>query len=201
MNIIIKSLTILAAAALSTSCGSFPGSKPPVKPATPAPAPTPVKKITKPTISSNAALAKRVLNHPKITLLRKQVSGRVDGASSYHNIASVARGYSAKRSSYGNAPGGYTKLRSQMLQTMLYLADTKGYKYRVTSIAGGSHSRTSRHYAGIAFDVDMINGRKVGYSNPYYKALMRAGRAKGATEVLGPGDRAHSSHVHIAWPR
>lgn len=154
-----------------------------------------------PAMSSNAVLARRVLNHPKITLLRQQVSGRVDGASSYHNIASVAKGYSAKRSSYGTAPGGYTKLLNKMLSTMLYLADTKGYSYRVTSIAGGSHSRTSRHYAGIAFDVDKINGRKVNSSNPYFRSFMSAGRSMGATEVLGPGDRAHSTHLHLAWPR
>jgi len=180
MQLILKFLTIISIAAFFTSCGSHSG---------------PNK------ASANATLAKKVLNHPKITLIRKQVSGRLDGASSYHNIASVARGYSAKRSNYGRAPGGYTKLRKKMLTTMLYLADRKGYSFRVSSIAGGSHSRKSRHYAGIAFDVDMINGRKVGYGNPYYRKFMRAGRAKGATEVLGPGDRAHSTHVHLAWPR
>ena len=26
-------------------------------------------------------------------------------------------------------------------------------------------------------------------------------RAKGATEVLGPGYKGHSGHVHMAWPR
>lgn len=193
MKFIFKFLASATLAISFTSCGSLSEYKPEKKV-------VPVK-TSKPPLSSNAVLAKKVLNHPKITLLRKQVSGRVDGASSYHNIASTARGYSAKRSSYGTAPGGYIKLRKQMLQAMLYLADTKGYSYRVTSIAGGSHSRTSRHYAGIAFDVDMINGRKVGYSNPYYKAFMRSGRAKGATEVLGPGNKAHSRHVHLAWPR
>jgi len=84
---------------------------------------------------------------------------------------------------------------------MLYLADTKGYSYRITSIAGGSHSRNSRHYVGTAFDVDMINGRKVRYGNPYFKAFLSACRAKGATEALGPGDRGHSTHAHVAWPR
>ncbi len=187
MQFILKFLAIISITALFTSCDSLSGSRPsggkPLR------------------FSSDSALAKKVLDHPNITLLRKQVSGRVDTASSYHNIASAANGYTSSRSSYGNAPGGYTELRRQMLETMLYLADTKGYSYRVTSIAGGSHSRTSRHYAGIAFDVDMINGVKVGYNNPYYRAFMRAGGAMGATEVLGPGDRAHSTHVHLAWPR
>jgi len=184
-------LTALTAL-LFSSCGSSPQKT--------APKIIPVAKPN-PAMSSTATLAKRVLKHPKIILLRKQVSGRVDSASSYHNVASAAKGFSARRSSYGKAPGGYTRLNKKMLETMLYLANTKGYTYRVTSIAGGSHSSNSRHYQGIAFDVDMINGRKVGYSNPYYRNFMRIGRAKGATEVLGPGDRAHSTHVHLAWPR
>jgi len=177
-------------ALLLSSCGSLPGSKP-----------TPTKPTLKPQSSSTAVLARRVLNNPKIDLLPKQVSGRLDSASSYHNIASVANGYNAKRSSYGNAPGGETALLNKMLSTMLYLADTKGYSYRVTSIAGGSHSKNSRHYQGIAFDVDMINGRKVNLSNPYCSSFMNSCRAMGATEVLGPGSRGHSSHLHLAWPR
>ncbi len=180
MQLILKFLTFFSIAALFTSCGSLFGPN---------------------RATANAALATEVLNHPKITLITKQVSGRSDGASSYHNIASVARGYSAKRSRYGTAPGGYTKLRRQMLTTMLYLADKKGYSFRVTSIAGGSHSPNSRHYAGIAFDVDMINGSRVGYRNPYLRKFKRTVRAKGATEVLGPGDRGHNTHLHMAWTR
>lgn len=151
--------------------------------------------------NSTTSIAKKVLNHPKINLYHKQVSGVHDKASSHHNISSVAAGYSARRSTYGSAPGGYTKLNKRMLETMLYLANTKGYSYNVTSIAGGSHSSNSRHYAGTAFDVSMINGKRVNYSNPYYRTFMNICRARGATEVLGPGNRGHSSHVHIAWPR
>lgn len=195
MKFLYLSSALAACAFFLTSCGS--GSAPSRN----KPQSTYTVGQTNPSIRTTAILAQRVLNHPRITLLKKQVSGRVDSASAYHNIASAARGYSAKRSSYGNAPGGYVRLRQQMLQTMLYLANTKGYSYRVTSIAGGSHSRRSRHYAGVAFDVDQINGRKVRYGNPYYRAFMRAGRTRGATEVLGPGDRAHSGHIHLAWPR
>ena len=181
MKKFIPALTALALTFLFASCGT-------------APTPTPVK-------TSTSVLAKRILNHPKITLLRHQVSGRVDGATSYDSIAQTARGYNAKRSSYQNAPGGYTKLNREMLETMLYLADVKGYRYRVTSIAGGSHSKNSRHYAGLGFDVDLINGVKVGAGKPYYRAFMNAARSRGATEVLGPGTKGHSRHVHMAWPR
>jgi len=72
---------------------------------------------------------------------------------------------------------------------------------RVTEFAGGSHSSRSRHYLGVAVDIDYINGVKVGYGNPYYKRYMQRARELGATEVLGPGDRNHSSHIHVAWPR
>jgi hypothetical protein len=104
MQLILKFLATLSIATLFTSCGIFSGVD--RRPA-------------------SASLAKEVLTHPKITLLRKQVSGRVDRASSYQNIASQARGYQASRSNYGRAPGGYTKLRRKMLKTMLYLADKK----------------------------------------------------------------------------
>ncbi len=188
-SLLLKLTTPLLAATLITSCGS--ASKP---------KPTPVKRKA-PVISSRAALARKILAHPNITLLRKQVSGRHDGASAYDNIASTARGYSARRSSYGRAPGGYARLNTSMLRTMLYLANNRGYHYRVTAIAGGSHSSNSRHYRGVAFDVDQINGRKVRYGNPYMNSFKRIARANGATEVLGPGDRGHRTHLHFAWPR
>ena len=150
--------------------------------------------------SSRKELSQKVLEHPNIRLMRGHVSGKVDTATAYHNIASTARGYSARLSSYGRAPGGYTKLDTRMLKTMLYIAN-KGWTYHVTEIAGGSHSRNSRHYVGVAFDVDRINGVKVRRGNPYMHRFMSICRKRGATEVLGPGDRGHNSHIHIAWPR
>lgn len=183
LSTIIAALSI-AATFLLSSCGTSPEKKSPI--------PFPNKRQT---------YARQILANPRITLLKNQVSGRVDGASAYHNIVAAARGYDVQRSSYGNAPGGYVKLETKMLKTMLYLANTRNFTYRVTSIAGGSHSRSSRHYAGIAFDVDTINGQRVSYRHPSYKQFMTIARAKGATEVLGPGDRAHSTHLHFAWPR
>ena len=157
---------------------------------------TPAKK----TYSSRAATANWIKKSPKISLLRRQVSGRYDGASSWDNIVATANGGSAKRSWYGNAPGGYTKLDSRMLRAMKTLAQ-EGYTFNVTSIAGGSHSRTSRHYAGLAFDVSTINGRKVRSGSPYWRAFLSRCRQLGATETLGPGDKGHSTHIHAAWPR
>ena len=160
----------------------------------------PNRKVTKrkPTPRPNLAVALK--SHPNITWLPKQVSGRFDGASALDNIRASAAGSSVKRSSYGTAPGGYVPLDRRMLRAIKRLAD-QGYRFRVTSLAGGSHSRTSRHYAGLAFDIDLINGRKVGYSNPHWRTFLRQCEAMGATETLGPGDRGHSTHLHAAWPR
>lgn len=146
------------------------------------------------------SLAQDILDHDRISLANFHVSGRRDRATALDNIRQAARGGSARRSYYGNAPGGYTKLDARMLAGLKRLAD-EGYRLRLTEVAGGSHSRKSRHYTGLAFDVDYINGVKVGYGNPYYRKFMKRCRRLGATEVLGPGDRGHSTHVHVAWPR
>lgn len=135
-----------------------------------------------------------------ITWLPRQVSGRYDGASAQDNIRQAAAGQAVKRSSYGTAPGGYVRLDGRMLRAMRILS-AEGYRFRVTSLAGASHSRTSRHYAGLAFDIDHINGQKVGYRSGHWRQFLRRCRQLGATETLGPGDKGHSTHIHAAWPR
>lgn len=157
-------------------------------------------KKTPATQTERARLARAILNHPRISLMKIQVSGRNDKASAYHNILSAANGYAAKRSSYGTAPGGYRHLDVRMLRGMKKLADM-GYSFKVTSILGGSHSRKSRHYVGTAFDVNWVNGKKVGRRGCPHWRFQKAARSLGATEVLGPGKRGHSTHVHVAWPR
>ena len=151
--------------------------------------------------ASRRQLAQRILNHPNIALWAYSPtdSNSTDGADALSNIRDTAAGRAAKRSSYENAPGGSVYLDTRMLDGLLKLA--KVYRVQITSIAGGSHSPTSRHYAGIAFDVNVINGVHVTSSNPYYQALMQLSRTLGATEVLGPGYPGHDTHVHCAWPR
>jgi peptidoglycan hydrolase-like protein with peptidoglycan-binding domain len=148
---------------------------------------------------TRAELAAQIRDSSRVSLLTVQVSGVRDNANAYQNIVDTAAGGQAKRSSYGNAPGGSVYLDTRMLQGMVKLAGS--YTYRVTSIAGGSHSPTSRHYDGVAFDVDIINGQEVSSSNRHYRAFMQSCRALGADQVFGPGDSGHSSHVHCAWPR
>lgn len=194
----VKVLILTIFSAYLSSCASKVDPKP-------LPKPVLVKKVSSPKLSSitgsKAQIAHRILKHPKIILRRNQVSGRSDGASSYDSIRQTSQGHSAKRSSYGNAKSGYTQLDKRMLKGMLYLADVKGYSFHVSSIAGGSHSPNSRHNSGLAFDVNYINGVKVNSRNPYFRKFMSTCRSLGATEVLGPGFKGHSGHVHVAWPR
>jgi hypothetical protein len=137
---------------------------------------------------------------PNIYWLPTQVSGRYDGASARDNIDQAARGQAARRSSYGTAPGGYVRTDPRMLRAMKTLAK-EGYRFRVTALAGASHSSKSRHYAGLAFDVDHLNGSKISYSHPDWRRFLARCREMGATETLGPGDAGHSRHIHAAWPR
>lgn len=134
-----------------------------------------------------------------LDLLPVQVSGRNDGADARANIADTAAGKQAKRSNYENAPGGRVSLSFALLEGMNELC--KDFTFRVTALAGGSHSKNSRHYLGVSLDVDRIDGRQVDKNHPRFREFMERARAMGATEVLGPGAKGHNHHVHIAWPR
>ena len=143
-------------------------------------------------------VANGVLINPNITLATTHVSGHVDTANAKQNIVDTSKGNDASRSSYGVAPGGTVKLDLQMLVALLKLADT--YKFSVSELAGGEHSKGSRHYNGATVDVNIINGKRVGGSHPDVPKFMRDCRSLGATEVLGPGHPGHDTHVHCAWP-
>lgn len=135
----------------------------------------------------------------RIDLLPIQVSGRNDGADARSNIADTALGRQAKRSSYETAPGGRVSLSFALLEGLESLSND--FSFRVTSLAGGSHSSRSRHYLGVGMDVDTIDGVRVDKDHPRFQEFMAQARALGATEVLGPGARGHDRHIHIAWPR
>jgi len=152
--------------------------------------------------SQNSArgVANFLLSNPNAQFANYHVSGKRDRATALDNIQQTAAGLPAARSSYGRAPGGYVELSPQMLAAMKALAKD-GYHFHVTSIAGSSHSSRSRHYLGVAFDVNKINGVPVRSGSPYWREFIRKCEAMGATETLGPGDKGHSTHIHVAWPR
>lgn len=146
------------------------------------------------------ALAQLLLQHEGVSLLDFHVSGVKDAATAKKNLTQAAEGRRAKRSYYGNAPGGEVQLDLRMLRTLLILA-YEGYTFRITELAGGSHSCNSRHYVGVSFDVDYLDGVKIRRGHPTYRRFLNRCRELGATEVFGPGDRGHSTHLHVAWPR
>lgn len=135
----------------------------------------------------------------RIDLLPVQVSGRNDGADARSNIADTAIGRQAKRSSYGNAPGGRVSLSFPLLEGLTELSEE--HSFRLTALVGGSHSERSRHYLGVGFDIDMLDGQPINAEHPGFRDFMAKAREMGATEVLGPGARGHDGHIHVSWPR
>jgi hypothetical protein len=148
---------------------------------------------------TGAALAKRIQQSANIVLARTHSSGIQDNGTAFQNIDDMADGRAAHRSSYGTAPGGVVNLDPKMLKGMLALAES--FSFSVSEFCGGSHNRNSRHYAGCTADINTINGKHVGADNSSVPAFRRRCRELGATEVLGPGDAGHATHIHAGWPR
>jgi zinc D-Ala-D-Ala carboxypeptidase len=151
---------------------------------------------------TRAQIATRIRNNGGITLYNAHVSGNNHpGSTARQNIIDASNGNQALRSPWGHHGATRVHLDVDLLQGMLDMRTQYGYTFRVTAIVGGSHGANSRHYAGLAFDVDTINGRRVSSSHPAFRTFMNRCRTQGATEVLGPGNVGHSTHIHCAWPR
>ncbi len=150
-------------------------------------------------IISRSLQAYSVQTNPNITLASRHVSGKEDGARADENIQDLIEGCDIERSAYGNAPGGRVSLSDDVLGALASLGSE--FTFRISEIAGGEHSESSRHYAGVAIDVDMIDGSTANAANPSQARFRRRCRELGATEVLGPGCSGHDTHVHAAWPR
>ena len=154
------------------------------------------------TVPVRADLARQILGNSRISLATTHLSGVNDNATARQNIKDTTdpnTRYLAARSSYGTAPGGRVALDERMLRGTLALANT--YTFRVSEIAGASHSSGSSHYAGVAIDFDIINGANVRAGHPALVGFKRRCRDLGAIEVYGPGDPGHDNHVHCGWPR
>ena len=134
-------------------------------------------------------LAYRILTNPRILLETRHPSGVKDDAFAYDNIFDTYMGLAAARSAYQNAPGGSVVLDTDMLKAILLLSEK--YTFTITEIAGASHSKLSKHYEGIAFDIGTINGRYAPYSG-YARAYTADARQYGATFTL-----IESTCVHI----
>ncbi len=158
---------------------------------------------------STALLAKRIHALPGIELFNQLFDSRYrtderNGvfADANNNMLDAGNNVRAQTSCYGNAPCRTSTLDGEMLQAMLLIHQRHGYDFRVSTIIGGSHSRSSRHYDGIAFDINRINGGRLSTNTrTLNRQITNLCREYGATEILSPPDRGHSSHIHCAWPR
>jgi hypothetical protein len=136
---------------------------------------------------------------PGITLATGHKAGVDPESTAWQNIVDAANGLPARTSAYSDVGVTYVYLDMRMLRGMLWMNALFGYNFYVTEIAGGDHSANSLHYAGKAFDIGIINGVPVTASNQYYRAFMDACLLLQASQVLGPGNPGHDTHVHCAW--
>ncbi|MEI6602051.1 MAG: leucine-rich repeat protein [Clostridia bacterium] len=145
------------------------------------------KKIVRPT--KRAQLADQILKNKKIALSKIHPSGVVDSAFAQQNICDTRLGYTAKRSHYGTAPGGSVFLQEKLLYAMIQLS--KKYSFRISEIAGASHSSGSKHYRGAAFDIDRINGSSAAHSALANKFIQLA-------KSFGMGTIKESHCIHLS---
>lgn len=150
---------------------------------------------------TTASLASQILGSSRITL---GTSSSTSGGSPRQNIVDTANGQPARRGCASNANCGLTvALKRSMLQGMLSLAGA-GNSFYITSIAGGVHSSTSDHYAGLAFDIGIWNGVSLSSPNSAHTAARNACIAAGSDpsqtfNAYNDPTGGHSNHVHCAW--
>jgi hypothetical protein len=148
---------------------------------------------------STADIAAGVLRDGSITEATSHESGVADRATARWNLVDLAAGRLAHRSSYQNAPGGYTGVDRRLLATIRSLG--VHHSLTVAEVAGGSHAVGSAHYSGRALDVSVVDGRHVG-AGANYSVVVSTCRAYGATHVYSPSYDpygGHGNHVHCDW--
>ncbi|XP_072023002.1 uncharacterized protein [Amphiura filiformis] len=126
--------------------------------------------------------------------------GNNDGADATSNIADMCNGKKSKRSSYDcvisgvtvPTPGGWVCIQAKVLDYLIALAND-GHDILVNTITGACHSKTSKHYSGLAVDIQ----KESSASN--YQAWMTKCTSMGGT-AYGPGDAGHANHVHCHFP-
>ncbi|MEU2234410.1 hypothetical protein ACH4A8_38095 [Streptomyces vietnamensis] len=149
--------------------------------------------------NESARLARSILNTKGISYATAHVGGTDKASLPKQNLVDVSNGRLARTSPWGHKKGARVALDTKMLNGALKLGTQYRYRFQISELVGGEHSRTSKHYAGRAIDVTWINGRHVG-KKADHKGFMKACRKLGASLVLGPGDdKNHKTHVHCQW--
>ncbi|MFD9051743.1 hypothetical protein [Streptomyces zaomyceticus] len=147
---------------------------------------------------SSAALARQLLTKRGITYATKHSETVDPRSTAYRNIHDMAKGIGAATSANSHVGYKRVQLDPRMLKALITLHDRYGYKLKISEFVGGVHGKNSRHYRGLSFDANFINGIHVGSGAPH-KKVMKLCTTLGATEVRGPGDPNHNTHIHCAW--
>ena len=150
-------------------------------------------------LETAADVARDILADRSIVLEDVHSGGPTDSATPLREIREIAAGYAARRSSYGTAPGGSTRVDLRLLKALRRLGQLGSV--RVSEIAGGSHAGHSQHYVGKAIDISWVNGRHVA-RGAAYSWVTSTCRAYGAARVFHPGYDpygGHGNHIHCDW--
>lgn len=156
-------------------------------------------------LPSTQSLWKSAFKSTQITFNDFHPSGVKDEATAFREARDAAAGKQATLSAYGNAPGGKTRLIPEMAAALLEIS--KIGKVVINEIAGGSHSKGSRHYAGVAIDIGKLNGKAFTYGVPEARQVINICRKFGADQILninlscGDACRVHNGWIHCSWPR
>lgn len=144
-------------------------------------------------------VARAIRANSRITLAEVHEGGVRDLATPKLVVADLAMGRLAHRSSYGNAPGGYTTVDLRLLKALRRMGQLG--TVTVSEISGGSHAGNSAHYYGRGIDITWVNGAHVGRGGSYRMAVDTC-RAYGASQVFSPSYDpygGHGNHVHCGW--
>ncbi|MEV3990710.1 peptidoglycan-binding protein [Streptomyces sp. NPDC049837] len=146
-----------------------------------------------------ASIAQQIVANKAFSFATTHVGGKHVQSSARNNIVDTANGLGAMTSPWGHVPNRRVPLDTRMLSGLLKLNTQYGFRIGVSEFVGGEHSAGSRHYRGLAVDINYINGIHVGNKGSQHKAVEAACSKLGADQILGPGDPGHDTHVHCAW--
>ncbi len=157
------------------------------------------------------SLSKKILENSNIVLLPNIPNRNELSSGPKQNIQDTADGKPAWRSTWGDKGHTQQALSAKMLAGMLAIAN-QNVKIQVNAIVGGDHAEDSRHYYGIAFDIQSAPSETA-----RTKQILGICQAAGATELLGPCNNNtstklckatgyptnadHQTHIHCGWPR
>ncbi|GLF97936.1 hypothetical protein [Streptomyces yaizuensis] len=148
--------------------------------------------------------AEKILANDGISLPNVHASASQDkGSTAQAGIKHSATDKAANTSRFAPARAKKDRLNRVRLNALHKLNASKGFTFRVTLIAGSTHSPDPAHDEGRALDADAIDGSRVspsGQGLARARKFLRTCTRLGGRMVLGPTiDSAHRVDVHCQW--